>query len=129
MFKFNKLLEEKDKLLEEKDKLLEEKDNEITDLKQLVKNIKYETEIDLLRNDCKHSKEVIERIAEQPKTTTNTTNTTNNTNLILPMIDTSHEHIELMVQEKLYRKIICWEVKLELLNSQKIICFLIANII
>ena len=101
----HKLLEEKDrehhKLLEDKDRehrqLLEDKDKEITELKLKIRTTRIETEIEILRKDSQHNKEVIEEIAKQPKTT-------NTTNLVLPMIDTSHERIELMVREKLYRK-------------------------
>ena len=91
--KFKKLLEDKDKLIEDKDKLIEETYKRIYELEKEVETIRLKTELDLLRKDCKHKQEVIERIAEQPKTTTNTTN------LVLPMIDTSHERIELMVRE------------------------------
>ena len=124
----DKLLGNKDKLLVVINKLLEDKDSEIEFLKQSkdseIESLKQnkdseieflkqskDSEIESLRHQMielktkcqiyekqsEHNKEVIERIAEQPKITT--TNTTNNTNLVLPMINTSREHIELMVQE------------------------------
>ena len=87
-------------LEEEKCKLLNDKDKEITELKLQIKTIRIETENEILRKDSQHKQEVIERIAEQPRTNTNNnTNSTTNNNLVLPMIDTSQERIERIVHE------------------------------
>ena len=104
-----KLLNDKDQriteLEEEKCKLLNDKNEEIAELKLQIRTTRIETENEMLRKDSQYSKEVIERIAEQPKTTnTNNTNNTKyynttNNNLVLPMIDTSQERIERIVDE------------------------------
>ena len=88
--RYNRLLEEQCKLLNDKDKEIQEKDKIIVELEKEVENIKLKTEIELLRKDSQHKQEVIERIAEQPRTSnTNHTNNNNNTtnNLVLSMID------------------------------------------
>ena len=101
------VIQEKDKLLVEKDiehrKLLQEKDKKIIELEKEVETIRLKTENEILRKSEQRSKEFIERIAEQPRTTNHTnnnnSNSNNSNNLVLPMIDTSQERIERIVQE------------------------------
>lgn len=66
---------------------------EISDLRVNLKMVRLETEVEILRNDSQDSKNVIARIAEQPKIT----NTRNN-NLVLPIVDTSQETIDRAVE-------------------------------
>ena len=86
-------------------KLLDDKDSEIESLKQENIELKYKNDTIELKTRCQiyekqsdKKQEVIERIAEQPKTNTTNNNTTIN-NLVLPMIDTSQERIERIVHE------------------------------
>lgn len=67
--------------------------DQVAELEFRLKIAKIETENEMLRSSEQHHKEVVQRIAEQPKTTNNTTN-----NLILPSIDTSQENVNRMVE-------------------------------
>ena len=67
---------------------------ENSDLRVNLKMVRLETEVEILRNDSQDSKNVIARIAEQPRIN----NTRNTNNLVLPPVDTSQETINRAVE-------------------------------
>ena len=69
-----------------------ETENEMLRTNERIKTTRLETENEILRTNEQRSKDVIERIAQQPKTT----HTHNN--LVLPSIDTSQENVNRMVE-------------------------------
>ena len=81
-----KIINEKDKIIKEKDEIIESQKLEIEELKLKLKTQRLEIENELLRKD----REIINNIAQQPKTTNN--------NLIIPNIDTSQEKINMAVE-------------------------------
>ena len=66
---------------------------EISDLRVNMKMVRLETEVEILRNDSQDSRNIIARIAEQPKI-----NHTRNNNVVLPIVDTSQETINRAVE-------------------------------
>lgn len=67
---------------------------ENSDLRVDLRMVRLETEVEIFRNDSQDSKNIITRIAEQPRINNNT----RNTNLVLPVVDTSQETINRAVE-------------------------------
>ncbi len=73
-----------------KEKIIESLQLRIIELEQQKRNIRLETQVEMLRRNDEQNRDVISEIAKQPKTINN--NTTNN--LVLPVIDQSQEAID-----------------------------------
>ena len=92
------LIDQKDKMIEkqaaEKDEIISSQAAKIAELQEYIKHIRLEVQLEMLRKNEKNyerARDVIEKIAQQPKSTTN--------NLILSVIDTSQEAINSAVEQ------------------------------
>jgi hypothetical protein len=94
----NSVLRVKDSDLREENSDLRVKNADLreenADLRVGLKIVRLETEVEIFRNDSQDSKNIITRIAEQPRIN----NDTRNTNLVLPTVDTSQETINRAVE-------------------------------